>query len=89
MGERTDIEPFGTLHGEVDFRNFQTAYLIALHCDGTRFPGDFLSFTGQFLEGDTVFFDGGDHGGNLIEVTLEAQESSEDIGFRDAVGGFG
>ena len=84
--------------GKGDFQN-----LIAVDADLAGGSIDHLALTGQFIKGNPVLFDGGDHGRDLIEFTGEFGKSGIDgrpvqggdgFGFEDfacgvlGVGGF-
>ncbi len=75
-----DIETFGAVDAEAnaghgDFENF--AFVDA---DATWGAFDCFAFASEFIEGDTIFLDGGNHGGNLFKFAGKLLEGGFDGG---------
>jgi len=75
-----DIETLGAVDAEADERNRHFEDLIFVDADFAGRAVDGLALPGQFVEGNPVFFDGGDHRGNLVELPGEFGEDGFDGG---------
>ena len=84
-----DIKPFGAVNAEADNRqsNFQNLVPVDPHFAG-RAVDDF-ALPRQFIEGNPVFLDGGDHGRDLVEFAGKFSESRLDGGAVEGRNGLG
>jgi len=64
-----------TNNRERDFQDF-----VFVDADLAGWSVDGLAFPGQFVEGNPVFFDGGDHWRNLVELAGKLREGGFDRG---------
>jgi hypothetical protein len=84
-----NIEPLGAVNTKPDDRKGDFEDFISVHPDPAWRAVDGLSFTRKFVEGDPVFFDGGYHWRDLIELARKLLKSGFDDGLIERGDRFG
>ena len=91
-----DIEALGAVVAEADDGQGDFEDFVFVDADLAGGSVDGFALPGQFVEGNPVFFDGGNHGRNLVELAGEFGEGGLDgrsiqsgngFGFEDFAGG--
>ena len=91
-----DIETFGAVDTEANGGQSDLKNLVLVDADLAGGAVDGFALAGQFVEGNAVFFDGGDHGRDLVEFSGKfgkggveggAIQSGDGFGFEDFSGG--
>ena len=85
----TNVEAFGAVDAKADSGkgDFEDLVLIDANAAGRAIDG--FALAREFVEGNAVFFDGGDHGRDLIKLAGELLKSGGDSGGIDGRDGFG
>ncbi len=76
----SNVETFGAVDSKADRGKGDFENLELIDPDAPWGSIDRLSFAGQFVKGNAVFLDGGNHGRNLVELARELLEGSFDGG---------
>ena len=76
----SNVETFGAVDSKADRGKGDFENLELIDANASWGSIDRLSFAGQFVKGNAVFLDGGNHGRNLVELPRELLEGSFDGG---------
>lgn len=79
VGVGANVEPLGAVDGKVNLGQGNAGDIVVGDVNGAGIAFYFLTFAGEFVERDAVFFDGGDHGGDLFEVADVFVEGGIDL----------
>lgn len=85
VGVGSYVKSFAATNGEIDFWQFDAVDFISMNTDGAGLSFDFFALACHFVEGYAADFDGGYHGGDLLEVAKVGGECGVDLLF--GVGG--
>ena len=83
-----DVKSFGAVDAKSDDGQGNLQDLVFVDANPTRGTIDGLAFTGQFVERDAVFLDGGDHRRDLVELAREFLEGRLNLGLVEVGHGF-
>ena len=75
-----DIESFGAVNAEADAGHGDFEDFAFVDADPAWGAFDCFAFASEFIKWDSVFFDSGNHGGNLFELAGKLLEGSFDSG---------
>ena len=75
-----DIESFGAVNAEADAGHGDFEDFAFVDADPAWGAFDCFAFASEFVEGDAVFLDSGNHGGDLLKLAGKLLEGGFDSG---------